>query len=98
MTNTSSETPAQVTSTEPQSDAAREELEDILHRARNAAQEIEVGVDELNSCMVELLWSDGLSEDAQVLINDIGAEANELFANLDKHLDGLRREIIATEQ
>jgi hypothetical protein len=45
--------------------SVRDEAKRILNEARDAITEIEIKVDEINGLMVELLWSGGLSEDAQ---------------------------------
>jgi hypothetical protein len=71
----------------------RDEAERILSEAKDALAEIEIKVDEINGLMVELLFSGGLSEEAQVLANDLGAEANELFNDLSGRVEALRKEI-----
>ena len=71
----------------------RDEANRILGETQDAIREIEDGVDHINQLMVELLWLGGLSEDAQAFVNDIGAEANELFNTLDKRVAALRKEI-----
>src|SRR4051812_45648106 len=77
---------------------ARDEAKRILNEAREAISAIEVGVDDLVSLMVELLWpKNNLSEDVQALVNDLGGEANRLFGDLDKHFERLRREIAADD-
>lgn len=73
--------------------SVRDEATRILNNARDAITEIEIKVDEINGLMVELLWSGGLSEDAQALVNDIGAEANTLFEELGRRFEMLRKEI-----
>jgi hypothetical protein len=77
--------------------AARDETKRILGEVREAIGAIEAGVDELNSLMFALLWSDKLSEEAQALANDLGGEANRLFGDLNKHFERLRREIAADD-
>ena len=77
--------------------AARDETKRILGEVREAIGAIEAGVDELNSLMFALLWSDKLSEEAQALANDLGSEANKLFGDLNNHFEGLRREIAADD-
>jgi hypothetical protein len=77
--------------------AARDETKRILGEVREAIGAIEAGVDELNSLMFALLWSDKLSEEAQALANDLGGEANRLFGDLNKHFETLRREIAADD-
>jgi hypothetical protein len=78
--------------------AARDETKRILGEAREAIDAIEVGVDDLNSLMIELLWPpSNLSEEAQASANDLGGEANRLFGALQKHFEALRREIAADD-
>ena len=66
MTNTETKTSAQATSTEPPNATVREDLQDILDRARDAIQQIEVGVDELNSLMVEFILAADLPKREEV--------------------------------
>jgi hypothetical protein len=74
------ETTTQAASTEPPTDAApREDLEDILDQARDAVQEIEAGVDEVNGVMIELIMLAAdlpNSDDVRALADKLGAEAN----------------------
>jgi hypothetical protein len=76
---------------------ARDEAKRILNEAQSAIGHIEIAVDDLNSLMVELLWSHNLSEEAQDLANDLGGEANKLWGDLNKHFERLRREIAAAD-
>jgi hypothetical protein len=76
---------------------ARDEAKRILNEAQSAIGHIEIAVDDLNSLMVELLWSHNLSEEAQDLANDLGGEANKLWGDLNKHFERLRREIAADD-
>jgi hypothetical protein len=100
MTNTATRTATQAAPVEPPNDAVRDDLKDILDRARDAIQEIEVGVDNLNGLMVELMLAADLPNRAEVeaLADSLGTEANELFSILDRHLEELRRDITAAAE
>jgi hypothetical protein len=97
MTITTIETAVQAA--EPPNDSARrEDLQDILDQARDAVQQIEVGVDEINGVMVDLIILAAdlpNSDDVRALADNLGAEANELFEALDRHFAELRREVAA---
>jgi hypothetical protein len=71
---------------------ARDETKRILNESQDALSEIEGGVDQINQLMVEFLLSGGLSEDAQKLADDVGAEANTLFEELGRRLEMLRKD------
>ena len=98
MTTTAFETPAQVTSAEPQNAFARA-AEEILDRAQLAIDAIEGGVDDLNSSMVELLLlvkydlPDEARAEVEFAADNLGAEVNELFSALSHHFEKLRKEL-----
>jgi hypothetical protein len=75
----------------------RGEVKRILNETRDAIGAIEARVDDLNSLVFELLWSNKLSEEAQALANDLGGEANRLWGDLNNHFERLRREIAADD-
>jgi hypothetical protein len=77
-------------------DRVRDEARRILNEARDAISEVEAGVDQVNELMVELLFLGGLSEEAQTLADNLGAEANALFAGLELQAEALRKEVVAT--
>jgi guanylate kinase len=93
MTNTTTETAIQAGSTDT---APREDLE-VLDRARNAVQEIEVGVDEVNDLMMEFILAADLPDEVRALADNLGAKANELFEALDTRLTELRREVAGAD-
>jgi hypothetical protein len=102
-------TEQQTTTTQPRTDEAREEVSTsvavddrvrdearrILNETQDAIHEVEAGVDQINELMVELLFLGGLSVEAQTLANDLGAEANALFAGLELQAEALRKEVAA---
>jgi hypothetical protein len=80
---------------------ARDEVKRILNEARDAIREIEIGVDELNSLIVELLLLADIPDrderdEVEQPANDVGVEANTLFEELDRRFEMLRKEIAAT--
>jgi hypothetical protein len=89
----SSSTPAETQAAPPNRDEAKR----ILNETQDAVHEIESGVDRINELMVELLLSGGLSQDAQALANNLGGDANALFADLELGVDALRKEITAND-
>ena len=103
MTTTASETPAQVTSAEPQNAFTRE-AEKILDRAQLAIDAIEGGVEDLNGAMVELLLlakydlPDEARAEVEFAADNLGAEANELFGALGHHFEELRKELVAAAE
>jgi hypothetical protein len=76
-------------------DRARDEARRILNETRDAISEVEAGVDQINELMVELLCSGSLSEQGKKLADDLGAEANALFAGLELQAEALRNEVAA---
>ena len=75
----------------------RDEVKRILNKTQDVMCELEDCVDRINGLAVELLLSGGLSEDAQALADNVGAEANELFNTLDKQVAALRKAIAAAD-
>ena len=75
----------------------RDEVKRILNETQDVMCEPEDCVDRINGLAVELLLSGGLSEDAQALADNVGAEANELFNTLDDRVAALRKAIAATD-
>jgi hypothetical protein len=80
---------------------ARDEVKRILNEARDAIREIEIGVGELNSRIVELLLLADIPDrderdEVEQLANDVGVEVNTLFEELDRRFEMLRKEIAAT--
>ncbi len=98
MTTTASETPAQVTSAEPQNAFTRE-AEKILDRAQLAIDAIEGGVEDLNGTMVELLGLANLPDEARAQVefaaDHLGAMTNELLDAIGYRFKELRKELVA---
>jgi hypothetical protein len=74
-----------------------DDVKRILDETEDTLKEIEIQGDRINDLMVELLFSGSLSEQGKKLADDLGTEANTLFAGLELQVEALRKELAASD-